>query len=164
MKIFLPIVLGLVSFSVSLAEDSQEESELGLTGEKLVELIEEASDGEVKIEGSVVEFSLRGIPLFCIYDENHDRMRIISPIKAYEEVTAEEKDEMLAANYHGALDARYAESKGVLYSAFMHPLSTLRKVDVVSAIFQVASLHVTFGEEYSSGLLQFAKEEAGESV
>ncbi len=34
---------------------------------------------------------------------------------------------MMIANFHTALDARYAISDGVIYAAFIHPLSSLAR-------------------------------------
>lgn len=136
----------------------------GMTGEDLESIIREIFGEEVAAEGPVIQFALEGIPLICIYDDSHDRMRIVSPIKPYEEVSDEEKDNMMESNFHGALDARYAKSGDLLYAAFIHPLSSLRKSDILSAIYQVASLHATFGEEYSSGLMTFGGEDKGPAI
>ena len=62
---------------------------------------------------------------------------------------------MLIANYHSSLDARYAVSQGIVYSAFLHPLSTLADDQLASALRQVAALATTFGSTYSSGELMF---------
>ena len=59
------------------------------------------------------------------------------------------------ANFHTALDARYAFNKGILYAAYIHPLSTLTKAQLESALEQTATLAATFGKEYSSGSLIF---------
>lgn len=130
-----------------------------MTGKGLEEIIREFSDGEAVASNNVIEFRYSGLILYCIYDEDHNRMRIISRIKNYFEVTEEEKDRMMVSNFHSALDARYGVSNGELYSAYIHPLNSLKKADVVSGIYQVASLHLSFGVEYSSGLLSFGGEE-----
>ncbi|MEE8126039.1 MAG: hypothetical protein V3T42_09525, partial [Nitrospirales bacterium] len=52
-------------------------------------------------------------------------------------------------------DARYAVSQGILYSAFIHPLSTLDEGMLKSAMDQVANLALSFGSEYTSGSLVF---------
>jgi hypothetical protein len=88
-------------------------------------------------------------------DERFDRMRIIAPIAEIEEVTDEVRDACLEANFHTALDARYATSDGVLYAAFIHPLASLDAELAESALHQVASLVETFGTTFSSGSLVF---------
>ncbi len=62
---------------------------------------------------------------------------------------------LLDANFHTALDARYATSEGMVYSAFIHPLRSLAEEELTSAIHQVASLVRTFGRTFSSTDLVF---------
>lgn len=134
--------------------DSNEESG-PMTVERLESILSEIGGDTVQKTGSAILFEIRGIDMLCVYDENADRMRVISPIKSYAEVTAEEKDAIMDANFRGALDGRYASSNGVLYAAYIHPLSSLTREQLLSGIFQVASLRVSFGDEYSSGLLTY---------
>jgi hypothetical protein len=61
----------------------------------------------------------------------------------------------LRANFHGALDLRYALSNEMIVVAFLHPLSALTREQIVSAIGQLASARETFGSTYSSGALSF---------
>ena len=49
--------------------------------------------------------------------------------------------------------ARYALSKGVLYAAYIHPLSKLDEEQIESAVNQEFALKVTFGGDYSGGVL-----------
>ena len=126
-----------------------------MDGTTLRMIIQELTDDKILADGNVIEFEFRDLELLCIYDETHNRMRIISPIKEYSAVTEFEKDMMMQSNFHSALDARYAVSNGLLYSAFIHPLRSLSRLEVLSAIYQVSSLHISYGREYSSGLLSF---------
>ena len=135
-----------------------------MDGEVLQKIIREFSDEKFIVNNNVIEFSYKEVPLYCIYDESHDRMRIISPVKKYSQVTDKEKNSMMEANFHSALDARYASSGGVLYAAYIHPLSPLKEKDVIFGIYQVVSLHLTFGKDYSSGLLSFGNQEAEEKT
>ena len=113
------------------------------------------------IEHSDVVQHRRGYVLFVydtvqmalVSDVKHDRMRIISPILRYEEVDDAHRDAVMVANFHSALDARYAVSNGVLYSAYIHPLSPLTEEELQSAMEQVANLAQTYGERYSGGNL-----------
>ena len=61
----------------------------------------------------------------------------------------------LVANFHTALDTRYAIADGVIYSAFIYPLGSLTEEDLRSAIKQVTKARNTFGTEYSSGGIYF---------
>ena len=101
------------------------------------------------------QFDLDGVRAACLTDTHFDRMRIIAPVVETEELTDEQRDACLEANFHTALDARYGTSDGVLYAAFIHPLSTLTADALRSAIEQVVSLVQTFGTSYSGGTLVF---------
>jgi len=61
----------------------------------------------------------------------------------------------LQANFDSALDARYAVANGVLWSAYIHPLSSLQDKQFLEAVGQVVNLTSTFGSSYSSGALIF---------
>ena len=150
-----PLALLLVTV---LSITSLRGEEINMSGSGLEKIIREVAGDSVNIQSNIIEFSIKDVPLLCIYDETHNRMRIISPIKEYAEVSQEEKDKMLVANFHNALDARYAVSQDTLYSVYLHPLSTLQENDVLAGVYQVISLNLTFGKEYSSGLLTFGKE------
>ena len=102
-----------------------------------------------------MQFTYDDVRLICISDTSADRMRIISPIVALAEIDSEQMLLALAANFHTVLDARYALSEGVIYAAYIHPLSPLSNAEVLSAIRQVATAKNTFGNEYSSGALVF---------
>jgi hypothetical protein len=125
-----------------------------MTQQRLHEIIA-ATGRNVRVEGNVVAFQFGEVALLCISDPNADRMRIITPVKRVEEATSEEILAAMNANFHSALDARYAISQGVIFAAFIHPLSPLTAEQVVSAIRQVASARETFGDSYSGGTLFF---------
>ena len=82
-------------------------------------------------------------------------MRIISPIVEAHEVSDEKLRKCMEANFHSALDARYAIGDNVLWAAFIHPLRELETNQIVSAVSQVYSCAKTFGTTYSSGTLSF---------
>ena len=148
-----------MGFSInSLFGQNEENKEMDGAG--LETIVRELSeDNDVTVNPSVIQFSFEGVPLYCIYDETHNRMRIISPIFDYSLISEAQKDLMMKSNFHAALDTRYCVSDDVLYAAFIHPLSTLQRGEVLSAIYQVASLHLSFGTGYTSGLLTFGGEE-----
>ncbi|HLT38874.1 MAG TPA: hypothetical protein VK034_21450 [Enhygromyxa sp.] len=101
------------------------------------------------------QFAHQDIPMACLVDPNFDRMRFIAPIVEVGSLDDATKDAVLEANFHTALDARYASSNGLLFAAFIHPLSSLDEPLARSALDQVASLVHTFGTQYSSGSLEF---------
>jgi len=102
-----------------------------------------------------LEFEYNGVSMMVISDVTHDRMRIVTPVAKYEELTKEQIDKIMQANFHSALDARYAVSSGVLFSAYIHPLSPLTPEMIESALVQVANLARSFGTDYSSGVMTF---------
>lgn len=100
-------------------------------------------------------FSINEISIVVLADGNADRMRIFAPVINTEELTPEQTSKMMLANFHTALDARYAITDDLVVSTFIHPLSSLQKKDLLSALNQVSSLVATFGTQYSSGELLF---------
>lgn len=143
------IVLFLVLFS-ACAATAQET----MTQNRLHDLIVDIGT-DVMISGNTVQFTINDVRLICISDSAADRMRILSPIIELSEIDGEQLLLALAANYHTVLDARYALSEGVIYAAYIHPLSSLSEGELLSAISQVATARITFGNEYSSGALVF---------
>ena len=119
--------------------------------ETIVKELADNAEGEL----GFVEFQFSGLTLYLISDTVHDRMRIITPVTDYSRLSSEQLHDIMESNYHKSLDARYAVSDGVLYSAFIHPLSELSEALLESAVIQVANLAATFGEEYSSGVLTY---------
>jgi hypothetical protein len=136
------------------AEEAPQTPPPRMTGSMLEELIREAAT-DFRIENTVMEFKYRDVAMACIFDRAQNRMRIVAPITAVSEVSPKEIGIILEANFHTALDGRYATSNGVLYAAYIHPLSMLQPKEVHSALRQVASLVSTFGTSYTSGELIF---------
>ncbi len=84
-----------------------------------------------------------------------NRMRILTPVAPVTELSVEQVQSILLANFHTTLDARYAITEGTVVSLYVHPLQSLQANDLRSALRQVASLAETFGSSYSSGELLF---------
>ena len=103
------------------------------------------------------KFEINDIGFICIADENYNRMRIISPIVKMENIGQKEIMNCMEANFHTALDAKYAISDGVLWAAFLHPLKELTESQVMNAISQVYSCAKTFGTTYCSSNLIFPR-------
>ena len=124
-----------------------------MTPERMVEIIQQW--GEPVQQGNVVDFQYKNVPITMIYDIPADRMRLISPVKRQEDLTVEQMVAALSANFHSVIDVRYCLNNGVLWSAFIHPLSDLSALLLASAIQQVTLSNITFGKEYSGGELRF---------
>ena len=82
-------------------------------------------------------------------------MRIISPIIESSKLDEDLKTDVLIANFHTALDVKYAISDNVLWSVFIHPLKELTDNQVIDAIKQVYRANLTFGSTNSSTDLIF---------
>jgi len=125
-----------------------------MNSKKLKELIVQVSD-TVIANGNSLQFSYNKRPLICVYDENANRMRIISPITERVDIGEEELLNALVANFHSVLDVKYALSDEVIWSVFIHPLKELTEKQVLDAIDQVYRAATTFGTTYSSTDLVF---------
>ena len=98
---------------------------------------------------------VQGIPAYVITDEQADRMRILVAAADATELGPDTLYRILQANFESALDARYAIAQDTVWSAFIHPLSTLDEDEFFSAVAQTYNAALTFGDTYSSGVFQF---------
>ena len=99
---------------------------------------------------------MRGeIPVFVFSDDDHDRMRIMSPIGVVEEMDPDLLHVLLQANYDRALDARYAMRGNELWSVVVHPLATLAPDDLPNFFDQVVLLVQNTGGSFASTELVF---------
>ncbi len=126
-----------------------------MTPERMLAIIADECGCNLSEDSCVVEFSFRDIPLVLIFDEQADRMRIVSAICNVSELTDDQLMRAMEANFHSALDARYAISSGTVWAVFVHPLSDLTPKLIRSGIGQVAECNATFGDQYASGELRF---------
>lgn len=95
------------------------------------------------------------VPVFVFSDDEHDRMRLMSPIGLVEELDADLLHVLLQANYDRALDARYAMRGNELWSVVVHPLATLATDDLPSLFDQVVMLAKNTGTSFASTELVF---------
>ena len=96
--------------------------------------------------------------IMAITDEEQNRMRLITPILPESELSDSIREILLSANFDRALDAKYAVSRGMLWSVFLHPLRELTDGQFVDAVEQVHQLAENFGTTYSSSDLRFERE------
>lgn len=148
------LVAGLSLTGVAGAEHEAPRASSGMTQARLEAIIREVT-GTAEGQAGFVRFVVDGVAMACISDVRHDRMRIIAPIVEASTLTPAQTERILEANFHTALDARYATSRGRLYAVFVHPLSGLTEAELRGAIRQVSALAKTFGTTYSSGELSF---------
>lgn len=118
---------------------------------KIIAKIDKASSRD----GNSVSFTVKERNLIMVFDENADRMRIMTPVVAAGAVSEDVYKRMLQANYDAVLDPRYAIANDLIWSVFIHPLSSLTEEDFVSGIVQTVTAAETFGTAYSSGAFVF---------
>lgn len=125
-----------------------------MNNEKLGKIFESVSDSIQGEEGRW-QLKIKNIVLFCITDTNYNRMRIVSPVIDAKRLDDKLKSAALIANFHSALDVKYAISDDILWSVFIHPLKELSEAQVKDAIKQVYNANITFGTTFSSTELVF---------
>lgn len=125
-----------------------------MSAEGLRSLIEQKAD-TLEQNGNSIRFGYKERLLICVYDENANRMRIITPIVERKDIDEEELLNAMVANFHSALDVKYALSDEIIWAVFIHPLKELSDHQVLDAIDQVYNASVTFGSTYSSTNLVF---------
>lgn len=120
-----------------------------------------ALDPEAQSNGRMWQITIGEVQVLIVTDETADRMRAITPVAKAPEVSADEMERLLQANFDTALDARYAIAKDVLWSAYIHPLSPLQKDQLISGLGQVVNLAQSYGTLYSGGALQYGGGDSG---
>ena len=143
------LLAGLIVMGPSGAQETMNQLEM----ESFV-IDHDGVDVEQHEQGYVL-FIYNQVRMALVSDVTHDRMRLIAPVEHYENLSEEQITRVMEANFHSALDARYGLSNGLLYSAYIHPLSPLTTDQLQDAMDQVSTLAQTFGTEYSSGRLSF---------
>lgn len=141
----LKLLLLPVLFTFSISSLFSQE----MTNEKLEEIFTKKVDTITGYPG-YWEMLHKNRQLLCITDTNHNRMRIISPIVKTNVLDKDLLLDALTANFHSALDVKYAISKDVLWSVFIHPLKELSITEAESALEQVVNAANNFGTTFSS--------------
>ena len=156
MKQLLIAVLMACIAPLAGAEDHEQQDsvEQGMNNQHLQTLIDRVAE-DVSGRPGFWDFTLQGYPVTVITDERADRMRIIVPVAKAEDIDSEQMKRLMQANFDSALDARYSIARGVLWSAFIHPLSELSDHEFIDGLAQTVNLAGTFGDSYSSGALIF---------
>lgn len=131
---------------------------LGTLGKLLDRLLDEKEGSEGFWHGQ-----RDGVTVYVVADEEHDRMRIMSPIGEMRKADAGFLSILLQANFDRALDAKYALRKREVWSVFMHPMSTLVPDDLGTFIDQVARLVRNTGTTYASSDLVFGVDDDGDA-
>ena len=146
MRSLLLLLFALFAFNTGFSQQ--------MNPDKLLEIMQRESD-TLQVNGNSYQFIVDNTMLICVFDGSANRMRIISPIVEREKIGEEELLNALVANFHSALDVKYALSDEVIWSVFIHPLRELSEEQVADAIQQVYTAARTFGGSYSSTNLVF---------
>lgn len=125
-----------------------------MNNEKLYEILKQQTDTITGISGNW-KMLHKELPMICVTDQSNNRMRIIAPIIESHKLDKDLLLDSMTANFHSALDVKYAISNGILWSVFIHPLQELSTEQVESAISQVYYAAKTFGTTFSSTELLF---------
>lgn len=155
--LFFFFILFLSTLTFSAEKSSEKTPLLQMTPQKLLKVIKSkvGKNGKVETERNLISFDYQDVVVFCVFDTHADRMRLVSPIAKVDTLPAEFIIRALQANYHTVLDPRYAIGDGLMYAAFIHPLSPLTTRELKSAIDQVVTANKTFGTDFTSGALVF---------
>ena len=125
-----------------------------MTNARLDGLIRQTSK-TVKGEAGYWQIKIGGRDVLVITDARHNRMRIMSPVAAQDQLDKDELIRLLEANFGSALDAKYALRDQTLWSVFTHPLAELSDEQFLDCMTQVANLADNFGRSYASSNLIF---------
>jgi len=151
MKNILILLITLMSLSSSAQK---------MNNKKIEKILNLASDS---ISGSngYWQFKYFDRYFLLITNETQNRMRIVSPIAEVATLDESYFKKSLEANYHTALDVKYAIADGLIWSVFIHPLKELSENQLNDAISQVYAAAATFGYAYSSTNLTFGNSSVG---
>jgi hypothetical protein len=126
-----------------------------MTLERMNDLIEAIGDEVSRNSNSQWRFLIENIPVFVVADARADRMRVLVGISKIENMPKELYLRLMQANFDTTLDARYAVARGVVWSAFLHPLKSLTDRFFLSGVGQTVNLARTYGKTFTSGGVTF---------
>ncbi|MEX0285215.1 MAG: hypothetical protein AB3N23_11450 [Paracoccaceae bacterium] len=134
---------------------SDQSPEPPMTLERLAQIVT-AIDPDARIaQGRTFELTIDDVPVLIVTDPVADRMRALVPIRSADGLTEDEIMRLMQANFDTALDARYAVANGRLWGAYIHPLSPLNRVQLLSGLAQTVNVAKTYGTFYSGGAGHF---------
>ncbi len=158
----LAIITAILTFFVtpSFAEDETATREGSMSLENMHTILERL-DEDLQNQNGSWQLTVADIPVVIVTDDTNNRMRILVAIRKADTLSEYDLIRIMQANFDSALDARYAIAQGILWSTFIHPLSTLHDGQFIEAIGQTVNLARTYGASYSSGLLLFGGGDSG---
>jgi len=153
-------MLRALIFVLSLATPAFAQ-EAAMTPDRLAQIITDI-DGQATLTPGGIELTIEDIPVLVVMAPGADRMRAMVPIASVEDVTLDEMNRMMQANFDTALDARYAVANGRVWGVFIHPLAALEREQFLSGLAQTVNLALTYGSTYSGGAQVFGGGDSNE--
>jgi len=152
LRIIFLTCISLNAWAENKAESNQAEGKMD--NQRLEAIIQGLAE---KPEGRAGywQFNMDNFQVTVITDEDADRMRIIVPVAKMGDIDHSTLRRLMQANFDSALDARYSVARGLLWSAYIHPLSVLSDHQFIDGLAQTVNLAATYGSTYSSGALIF---------
>lgn len=144
----------LIFMAGSLAAQDAPEAEPPMDYERLGKIIF-ALDPEAQPFGPGFELRISDVTVLVVTDTNADRMRAMIPIGSAADLSPEDLQRVMQANFDSTLDARYAIANGMLWAAFIHPLSPLKKDQLISGLAQTVNIAKTYGTLYTGGAAEY---------
>ncbi len=123
--------------------ESNEPTGSGMTIARIADILREQEIVLPDLSGRW-EFFYDGLQLFLLVDPTHNRLRLMTPLARldllrrdadFNEVEFLQK--LLKANYLATGDIRFCLNNHVVWAAFLHPLDTLARDDLLSALNQL---------------------------
>jgi hypothetical protein len=100
-------------------------------------------------------FQAGRFPVLIQTQENANRMRIVAFIGDAAALGRDEMTTLLEANYHTALDARYALADDQLVAVFLHPFRELTLTQFILGLYQTVNCAETCGSTFTGGTMVF---------
>ncbi len=151
------LALGLFFPTYGLTQEAEPPADVvepPMSIERMAEILT-ALDPELLRNGPSFQLTLADIPVLVISDPQADRMRAMVPIRSADGLEPDELMRLMQANFDTALDARYAVAQGRLWGVFIHPLSPLKREQLISGLVQTINVARTYGQSYSGGAQVF---------
>ena len=146
------LALGCSSLGLTLpgAESAEGPSLAATMDQERMERIFSAQVEKITGGQGFIRSKFDGFDIFVVSDVENDRMQMMVRIGAAERIDERYLTAMLEANVQSTLDARYGVTEGIIYSLFLHRISTLKEEDLISAFNQTVNLARNFGTTFSS--------------
>ncbi len=152
---YLSFVMAIFLIQPAFAEQAVPRAENQTMNNQRLQTLIEGIATDIEGQPGYWRFNVENVPVTIITDEKANRMRIIVPVTEIGGMDTEQLTRLMQANFDSALDARYAIAKDILWSAFIHSLSTLSDQQFIDGLAQTVNLAATYGSSYSSGALVF---------